>query len=83
MAKVFLTNTTEHAIHIAGSKKEGSRLSSNIILSPLAAVEVPPAALKIKGVIYLMDKGSLRQLAPEEVEKVEKELAGVLTSDDD
>jgi hypothetical protein len=80
---VFLFNDTQRPIHIAGSKKENSRLSTNIVIPPLMPVEIPKGALGMGGVKQLMDKKALRQLSAEEVEKLTKEHKGVLTSDDD
>lgn len=80
---IWITNDTQRAIHIKGSKAEGAKLSTNRIIAPLTPVQVPESALKIGGVVQLLDKKSLRQLDAAEVAKVEKELAGVIESDDD
>ncbi|MNB60013.1 hypothetical protein D3C81_31830 [compost metagenome] len=80
---VFLFNETQRPIHIAGSKKENARLSTNIVISPLQPVAVPKVALEMSGVKQLMDKKALRQLSAAEVSKLTKEHKGVLTSDDD
>lgn len=59
--KIWLTNTTKHPIHIGqpGTDADGNKLD-NIRLSTMGAVEVLETVKDIRGVAYLIDKGSLR-----------------------
>lgn len=83
MATAYLTNTTARTIHIAGTSEKNSKVATNIIVAPLAVVDVPDSLLKQSGVAQLLDVGYLKALSEAEAKKQRAEHDGVLTSDDD
>ncbi|EPK3281753.1 TPA: hypothetical protein R4193_002837 [Serratia marcescens] len=83
MATAYLTNTTARTIHIAGTSEKNSKVATNIIVAPLAVVDVPDSLLKQSGVAQLLGVGYLKALSEAEAKKQRDEHDGVLTSDDD
>lgn len=71
---IWLVNTTLHPIHIGqpGKDAEGNNLD-NIRLSTMGAVCVDESATKIRGVAYLIKKGSLKIVTEAQAKRLIKQ----------
>lgn len=76
----FLTNTTVRPIHIAGQRKGDEKIIANIVIPPLAVVEVTASMMKQTGVAILIEKDFLKELSKEEADKQQEEHDKVLAS---
>lgn len=79
--KIPVTNMTERPIHVAIGRVENSKeVIPNISVAPLGVAWIPESLFKShRGLIELVDKKILRVLSDSEVEKQQREHAGVLT----
>lgn len=76
----YLTNTTVRPIHIAGQRKGDEKIIANVVVPPLAVVEVTASMIKQTGVAILIEKGFLKELTKEDADKQKEEHAKVLAS---
>ncbi|HEN3600190.1 TPA: hypothetical protein U5E25_001630 [Yersinia enterocolitica] len=76
----YLTNTTVRPIHIAGQRKGDEKIIANIVIPPLAVVEVIASMAKQTGVVILIEKGFLKELTKDEAEVQQKEHEKALDS---
>lgn len=79
--KIPVTNTTSRPIHISVGRVANSKeVIPNISVPPLGVAYVPESLFKThRGLIELVDTKILRVLGRHEVDKQEREHAGVLT----